>query len=169
MPLHLLKLCVGAESIGDLEAWIAESLAAKKARGLAVEQAHTTRMVPKRVEELLDGGSLYWVIKGQLSARQKLLDVRPFTDGEGVSRCHLVLEPVVMQLSRDFKGRLKVVEFDVATAPKTAARLRVTGTPTVVYFSKGREVERVVGYRAGHYHRALIEHELLTGAAPAAP
>lgn len=86
----------------------------------------------------------------------------------GCGPCKL-LEPVVMQLSRDFKGRLKVVEFDVATAPKTAARLRVTGTPTVVYFSKGREVERVVGYRAGHYHRALIEHELLTGAAPAAP
>lgn len=42
-----------------------------------------------------------------------------------------------------------MAEFDVALAPKTAARLRVTGTPTVVYFSKGREVERVVGYRAG--------------------
>lgn len=78
----------------------------------------------------------------------------------GCGPCKL-LEPVVMQLSRDFKGRLKVVEFDVAAAPKTAARLRVTGTPTVVYFAKGREVERVVGYRAGHYHRALIENELL--------
>lgn len=83
---------------------------------------------------------------------------------QGCGPCKL-LEPVVMQLSRDFKGRLKVVEFDVATAPQTAARLRVTGTPTVVYFRKGREVERVVGYRAGHYHRDLIEHELL----PASP
>lgn len=79
---------------------------------------------------------------------------------QGCGPCKL-LEPVVMQLSRDFKGRVKVVEFDVATAPNTASRLRVTGTPTVVYFSKGREVERVVGYRAGHYHRELIEHELL--------
>ncbi|MFZ5440120.1 MAG: thioredoxin family protein [Myxococcota bacterium] len=89
---------------------------------------------------------------------------------QGCGPCKM-LEPVVMQLSRDFKGRLKVVEFDVEAAPKTAARLRVTGTPTVVYFRKGREVERVVGYRAGHYHRELIEQELLPAAqrAPDAP
>lgn len=93
---------------------------------------------------------------------------------QGCGPCKL-LEPVVMQLSRDYQGRLKVAEFDVALAPKTAARLRVTGTPTVVYFSKGREVERVVGYRAGHYHRELIDQELLppaeqrtTGAPPPA-
>jgi thioredoxin-like negative regulator of GroEL len=79
---------------------------------------------------------------------------------QGCGPCKL-LEPVVMQLSRDYQGRLKVAEFDVATAPKTAARLRVSGTPTVVYFSKGREVERVVGYRAGHYHRELIDEEVL--------
>lgn len=79
---------------------------------------------------------------------------------QGCGPCKL-LEPVVMQLSRDYQGRLKVAEFDVALAPKTAARLRVSGTPTVVYFSKGREVERVVGYRAGHYHRELIDQELL--------
>lgn len=79
---------------------------------------------------------------------------------QGCGPCKL-LEPVVMQLSRDYVGRLKVAQFDVATAPKTTARLRVSGTPTVVYFAKGREVERVVGYRAGHYHRALIDVELL--------
>ena len=78
----------------------------------------------------------------------------------GCGPCKL-LEPVVMQLSRDYQGRLKVAEFDVALAPKIATQLRVTGTPTVLYFSKGREVERVVGYRAGHYHRELIEQELL--------
>lgn len=83
---------------------------------------------------------------------------------QGCGPCKL-LEPVVMALSREYQGRLKVAEFDVALAPKTAARLRVTGTPTVVYFRKGREVERVVGYRAGHYHRDLIDHELLPSAA----
>ncbi len=83
---------------------------------------------------------------------------------QGCGPCKL-LEPVVMQLSRDYRGRIKVAEFDVATAPKIAAQLRVSGTPTVVYFHKGREVERVVGYRAGHYHRELIDKELL----PAAP
>ena len=108
MALHLVKLCVGADSIADLEAWIAETLAAKRARKMAAEQTHTTRMVPKRLEELLDGGSLYWVIKGQIAARQALVDVRPFTDGEGVSRCHLVLEPQVVPVlprpCRPFQG-----------------------------------------------------------------
>jgi thioredoxin len=79
---------------------------------------------------------------------------------QGCGPCKM-LEPVVMQLSRDYRGRLKVAELDVARAPKAASRLRVTGTPTVVYFRKGREVERVVGYRAGHYHRQFIDEELL--------
>jgi hypothetical protein len=108
MPLHLLKLCVGAESITDLEDWIEERMAQRRARGEPAEQLHTTRMVPKRVAEVLDGGSLYWVIKGQVSARQRLLDIRPFTDGEGIGRCHLVMEPVVVPVEprpfRPFQG-----------------------------------------------------------------
>jgi hypothetical protein len=96
MPLHLIKLCVGAESIADLEGWIKSRLAAQKRAGKTPEQLHTTRMVPKRAAELLDGGSLYWVIKGQASARQKLLDIRPFIDADGIGRCNLVLEPTVV-------------------------------------------------------------------------
>jgi hypothetical protein len=108
MPLHLLKLCVGAESISDLESWIAERMAQRRARGEALEQLHTTRMVPKRIEEIVSGGSLYWVIKGQVSARQRLVDIRPFTDAEGIGRCHLVMEPVVVPVEprpfRPFQG-----------------------------------------------------------------
>ncbi|MBD3846411.1 DUF1489 family protein [Bosea sp. SSUT16] len=108
MSLHLLKLCVGAESISDLEDWIAERQAQRRARGEPLEQLHTTRMVPKKIEEILDGGSLYWVIKGQISARQRLTDIRPFTDGEGIGRCHLVMEPVVVPVEprpfRPFQG-----------------------------------------------------------------
>jgi hypothetical protein len=65
-------------------------LAALKKRGSKPELKHTTRMTPKRREELLDGGSLYWVIKGFTAVRQPLLDIRPFVDKEGVPRCHLV-------------------------------------------------------------------------------
>lgn len=90
------------------------------------------------------------------SATPVLLDVW----SQGCGPCKL-LEPVVMQLSRDFKGRLKVGELDVGRAPKLASKLKVSGTPTVLYFRKGREFERVVGFRAGHYHRELIEKELL--------
>lgn len=99
MALHLIKLCVGAESIADLETWIASTRAAQDRAGRPREQAHTTRMVPKRAAELLDGGSLYWVIKGQVCARQRLLAVRPFTDSAGVGRCRLVLDPAVVAVA----------------------------------------------------------------------
>lgn len=95
MPLHLLKLCVGAASIADLESFILQRLTEKRAAGQPVEHVHTTRMAPKRVTDILEGGSLYWVIRGQIAARQRLLDIRPFTDADGIGRCHLVLDPEV--------------------------------------------------------------------------
>ncbi|MCP8939887.1 DUF1489 family protein [Alsobacter sp. SYSU M60028] len=108
MALHLIKLCVGCDSIADLESWIDETLSLYRRLGKAEEQVHTTRMTPKRVEDILDGGSLYWVIKGQVACRQRLVDIRPFTDAEGIGRCHLVLEPVVTAVEprpcRPFQG-----------------------------------------------------------------
>ena len=108
MPLHLLKLCVGVESIAELETEIAGRLRMRQASGEPAEQVHTTRMVPKRLAEILDEGSLYWVIRGQLCARQRLTAVRPFTDVDGIGRCHLVLEPLVMPVLprpvRPFQG-----------------------------------------------------------------
>ena len=108
MALNMLKLCVGCDSVEDLEEWIEFRLREKKLAGEKPEQFHTTRMVPKRVEELTAGGSLYWVIKGSVQCRQRLLEVRPFIDGEGISRCHLVLEPKVVrtdwQPRRAFQG-----------------------------------------------------------------
>ncbi|MBL8579597.1 MAG: DUF1489 family protein [Mesorhizobium sp.] len=108
MSLNLIKLCVGCESVEDLEEWIALRLDQRRRAREPVEQWHTTRMVPTRRAELLDGGSLYWVIKGSVQCRQTLLDVRPFVDDEGISRCHLVLHPEVMrtdwQPRRAFQG-----------------------------------------------------------------
>ncbi|WP_295812891.1 DUF1489 family protein [uncultured Nitratireductor sp.] len=108
MALNLIKLCVGCESVEQLEDWIALRVREKMARGEPAEHFHTTRMVPKRVEELTGGGSLYWVIKGIVQCRQKLMDVRPFRDAEGISRCHLVLEPSLarthFQPRRAFQG-----------------------------------------------------------------
>jgi len=108
MALHLLKLCVGADSVEDLEAWIAQRLAAAEASGAKREQFHVTRMTPKRAAELTDGGSLFWVVKGNVQVRQRLLEVRPFTDDEGISRCRLVLEPILYrtrwQPRRAFQG-----------------------------------------------------------------
>ena len=108
MALHLIKLCVGCDSVEDLEEWIALTLAEKRRAGQPVEHFHTTRMMPKRGEELLDGGSLYWIIKGGVQCRQRLLAIRPFTDGEGIGRCRLVIDPelvpTVWQPRRPFQG-----------------------------------------------------------------
>lgn len=108
MPLHLLKLAVGCDSVDDLEARIAERLATCRAEKRPAEHSHRTRMVPKRVSELLDGGSLFWVIRGKVAARQTLLDIRPFTDDDGIPRCLIVMEPrvhaVVPRPYRPFQG-----------------------------------------------------------------
>jgi hypothetical protein len=96
MALHLIKLCVGAYSIRDLEEWIEERLAEKRRKRQTPEHVHTTRMVPTRTSELVNGGSLYWVIRGEVSCRQRLLAIRRFNDREGVRRCRLVLEPKVV-------------------------------------------------------------------------
>ncbi|RAI42897.1 DUF1489 family protein [Rhodoplanes roseus] len=104
MPLHLLKLCVGCDGIADLEEWIRERLA-RRPKGSPAEHVHVTRMVPKRTDELLGGGSLYWVIRGEIACRQELLRVDPFVDQEGVGRCRLVLNPaVVLVLPRPYRA-----------------------------------------------------------------
>ncbi len=108
MSLNLVKLCVGCDSVEDLEEWIASRLDERRRAGDPVEYFHTTRMVPTRATELVDGGSLYWVIKGNVQCRQKLLEVRPFVDGQGISRCHLMLDPGLHRTSwqprRAFQG-----------------------------------------------------------------
>jgi hypothetical protein len=111
--LHLIKLCVGCDSIRDLEDWIEEKLKARKGAGrnigkVARTRNHTTRMLPKRAAEIIDGGSLYWVIRGQIMCRERVLDIRPFTDKDGVGRCHVVLDcmpvPVEPRPYRAFQG-----------------------------------------------------------------
>ena len=105
MTLHLIKLCVGCDSVGELEGWIKQRLKDKRKRGEKPEHIHRTRMVPKRATELLDGGSLYWVIRGEIACRQRIRDVRPFRDKEGVGRCGLVLDPkVVLVAPRQFRA-----------------------------------------------------------------
>ena len=96
MPLHLIKLCVGCDSVADLEDWIKQKLTEKKKRRQKPEHIHTTRMVPKRAEELTDGGSLYWVIRGQISCREKILAIRPVTGKDGIRRCQVVLDGKVV-------------------------------------------------------------------------
>lgn len=108
MPLHILKLAVGCDSIRDLEEWIEETQALNRRLGRPEEQLHTTRMVPKNRDEIVGKGSLYWVIKGQVSCREPIVDIRPFTDADGIGRCHIVLQPTVIPVEprpcRPFQG-----------------------------------------------------------------
>ncbi len=91
MGLNLVKLCVGISAIEELQAWIDYRLGQQRDQGVTPEYYHTTRMIPRRGPELLDGGSLYWVIKGNIQCRQRLLEIRKFTDDQGIERCRLML------------------------------------------------------------------------------
>lgn len=108
MTVHLLKLAVGASSVPDLEGWVAAQASAARAAGAEPAARITTRMAPKRADEVLDGGSLYWVVKGVVAARQRILALEPFTDGAGVGRIRILLAPVVVPVRprpcRPFQG-----------------------------------------------------------------
>jgi hypothetical protein len=108
MPLHLIKLSVGCDSVRDLEDWIKQKLKQKRKNGEKPERIHVTRMVPKRAVELVDGGSLYWVIRGEIACRERIREVRPFIDKDGIGRCALVLDAKVVLVAprpyRAFQG-----------------------------------------------------------------
>jgi hypothetical protein len=108
MTLHLVKLCVGADSLDDLRQWMAARMTEARRRGAPLRHAHVTRMTPKRTAEILDGGSLYWVIKGQIAARQRMVGLEPFMDADGIGRCRLWLDGDVVAVKprpmRAFQG-----------------------------------------------------------------
>lgn len=102
--INILKLCVGADSIEDLIQW----QASQRARWPAGRAVHVTRMFPKREAEVLDGGSLYWVIKGVIQCRQRILGLEQVTGGDGISRCALVMDAQLIRTEaatrRPFQG-----------------------------------------------------------------
>ncbi|AHM02805.1 hypothetical protein roselon_00360 [Roseibacterium elongatum DSM 19469] len=104
MTVHLVKLCVGAERVEDLTAWQASA----RAKGPDGLPRHVTRMWPKRADEVLDGGSLYWVFKGMLLCRQRILRLDPVEGGDGITRCGIVLDPETVRVTatpkRPFQG-----------------------------------------------------------------
>jgi hypothetical protein len=108
MALHLIKLAVGCESVKELQDRVRERMRRAKEQGLPRRHIHVTRMTPKRDEDLLDGGSLYWVIRGQIAARERLIAIEPFRDKAGVGRCRIVMEPKVIAVTprpmRPFQG-----------------------------------------------------------------
>lgn len=92
MTLHLVKLCVGVDDVEDLADWQTRRAAARKAAGERHACIHRTRMMPKRQGELLDGGSLYWVIKGVIRVRQALVAIEEGTMEDGSACAMLALD-----------------------------------------------------------------------------
>ncbi|PTX54317.1 hypothetical protein C8N43_3131 [Litoreibacter ponti] len=102
--VNLIKLSVGTESVESLQAW-QDSPRPKGADGLP---RHVTRMWPKREAELVNGGSIYWVIKGVVQARQKIIRLDEYDRGDGIRRCALVFDPKLIRvapvLKKPFQG-----------------------------------------------------------------
>ncbi len=102
--VHLIKLCVGAERVEDLTEWQATA----RAKGPDGLPRHITRMWPKRVDEVLNGGSLYWVFKGLVLCRQPVVRLDEVMGQDGIARCGIVLDPTVIRVAatpkRPFQG-----------------------------------------------------------------
>jgi hypothetical protein len=125
MPLNLLKLCVGVSEIDELEFWVKEAKAGRDTLD------HVTRMFPKRREEILAGGSLYWVIRGMILCRQPIAALEEVTGADGIARCRIVFKPQIIPVRpvprRAFQGWRYLEESDAPPdLPKSA---KVEGMP----------------------------------------
>ncbi|MCF8509558.1 MAG: DUF1489 domain-containing protein [Hyphomonadaceae bacterium] len=108
MALHMIKLCVGAENVEDLAEWQDKCVASIAKKGTQATPWHDTRMSPKRAAEMLDGGSLYWVIKHFIIVRQRLVGFEEFKDKDGKSMCRIHLDSELIRTKprkkRPFQG-----------------------------------------------------------------
>lgn len=102
--LNLIKLSVGTEDVEGMLEW----QRSKRAQGAEGLPRHVTRMWPKRADEILGGGSIYWVIKGVILCRQRILRFDGVDRGDGINRCGIVLDPEVTRVAatpkRPFQG-----------------------------------------------------------------
>jgi hypothetical protein len=129
MTLHLVKLCVGCESIEDLAAWQTERLKERRKAGEKRPQLyHRTFQMPKRREELLAGGSLYWVIKGLIQVRQPLAGIAEGSREDGTPCCLLVFKNELVAVRpvprRAFQGWRYLGEDE---APEDLGRVSASG------------------------------------------
>lgn len=106
--MHMQKLSVGSESIATLADWQKMVVRRRKKRGLSPHHEHVTRMFPKQVESLLDGGSIYWVIKGLIQCRNEIVALDHVQTQDGRKACSILMTPklipVVPTPKRPFQG-----------------------------------------------------------------
>jgi hypothetical protein len=102
MALNLIKLCVGVSEVEEMDSWV------KMAQGGHDTLDHVTRMFPRRKDEILPGGSLYWVMRGMIMCRQPIADLEAVVGGDGIERCRIVFKPEIIRVRpaprRAFQG-----------------------------------------------------------------
>ncbi len=127
--IHLVKLSVGTESVETLADW--QDIA--RLNWPDKEPRHVTRMWPKREAEILKGGSIYWVIKGVIQARQKIVALDEVIREDGIRRCGIVLDRELIRVEstpkRAFQG-WRYLKPEDAPADLTKARAREEELPT---------------------------------------
>ncbi len=134
MTIHLVKLAVGVESVEHLTLLQAGRLERMRNQELEPRLRHVTRSTPRRAEEVLDGGSMYWVIRGFIRVRQPIVGFEETTNDEGRPACGILLDPRLTRTSlepfRPFQGwrYLDVVKapYDIAD---TGSRVNDTLPP----------------------------------------
>ena len=108
MTVHLVKLCVGIDSVEHLREWQANRRSELARAGKPAVSCHRTAHMPRRRDDVLDGGSLYWVIKSFVLVRQRIVDLRPDKKDDGTKCCGIVLDPDLVatrpQPRRAFQG-----------------------------------------------------------------
>ncbi len=97
MVLHLLKMCVGIDSIACLRVRQAERLERLRAGGEPAVLRHLTRHMPRRAGDIAGRGSLYWIVGGCIRVRQRIAALEPIGDAAGLKRCAIVLDPALIE------------------------------------------------------------------------
>ena len=119
---HLIKLSVGTDSVESLATW-QQMRAAERPDGLP---RHVTRMWPRREDEILAGGSIYWVIKGVIQCRQRILRLDKVTGEDGINRCAIILDPELIRTANaqrhPFQGWRYLTAADAPPDLSNAAR-----------------------------------------------
>ena len=104
----MIKLCVGVETVDDLLEWQVKRARERAKKGKPANPYHDTRMHPKRADEMLDGGSLYWVIKHFTIVRQRIVGFETVKDKDGKPMCRIQLDPELVRTKprkkRPFQG-----------------------------------------------------------------
>jgi hypothetical protein len=125
MALNMLKICVGVSEIDELCSWVKEARAGRDTLD------HVTRMFPRRKDEILPGGSLYWVIRGMILCRQPIASLDEVTGSDGIARCRILFKPQIIPVrpvpKRAFQGWRYLEAYDAP--PDLPKSTRVDGMP----------------------------------------